>query len=110
MNFLSARCDSGPEILLLGRAGSDPDVTIFNTQEATWSKALLPPRGDGRQSHSACVLGERIVIFGGFTGSHWIDQLDILDLRQLERQGEEPQALEAQRCLATERGAPTPEA
>lgn len=63
------------------------EVYILCTKSLAWRS---PREGDatgptGRQRHSAALVsGRRILIFGGFDGSRWLDDVHELDVTKLD--------------------------
>ncbi|KAK6911655.1 hypothetical protein RJ641_023748 [Dillenia turbinata] len=57
------------------------DVLMLNLETMTWSTLATSGHGPGpRDSHSAILVGHRMIIFGGTNGSKKVNDLHILDL------------------------------
>lgn len=58
------------------------ELFVFDTQSRTWSKVRgtgIPPVG--RYGHSATQIGKKIIFFGGFNGTRYLNDLFLFDTR-----------------------------
>ena len=56
------------------------DLHVFDLLTSTWKR--IYPKGNPpspRYAHTATAIGKRIIIFGGFNGSNYLDDVFILD-------------------------------
>ncbi|CAA6662179.1 unnamed protein product [Spirodela intermedia] len=61
------------------------DVVALDLKRMEWSAvATSGERPGARDSHSAAVVGERMVVFGGTNGARKVNDLHVLDLRTME--------------------------
>lgn len=61
------------------------DVLILNLEKMAWN--ILVTRGQGpgpRDSHSAVLVGNKMIVFGGTNGSEKVNDVHILDLQSKE--------------------------
>ncbi|KAK9692159.1 hypothetical protein RND81_09G244700 [Saponaria officinalis] len=57
------------------------DVLVLNLETMTWTTLVTLGKGPGpRDSHSATVWGNKIIVFGGTNGSKKVNDIHILDL------------------------------
>ena len=76
-----------------GRTGSYPDCTYYNTlyqiNLSTMKCTELVPRSGSNPPMKACgsrmiYFSGKLVVYGGYTGRDWTDQLRVFDLRKGE--------------------------
>lgn len=61
------------------------DVLMLNLETMVWNTLASTGQGPGpRDSHSAVVLGHRMIVFGGTNGSKKVNDLHILNLATKE--------------------------
>lgn len=61
------------------------DVIALNLETMAWDTLVTTGQGPGpRDSHSAVILGQRMIVFGGTNGSKKVNDLHILDLSSKE--------------------------
>ena len=58
-------------------------------ESMSWERPLLRDglrdnAPSGRQRHTACILGTKLIVIGGFDGYKWLQDMHILDLGKLE--------------------------
>lgn len=61
------------------------DVIVLNLDTMAWTTLVTTGQSPGpRDSHSAVLVGHRMIVFGGTNGSKKVNDLHILDLRTSE--------------------------
>ena len=61
------------------------DVLVLNLETMDWSTLVTKGQGPGpRDSHSAVIVGYKMIVFGGTNGSKKVNDLYVLDLRSKE--------------------------
>jgi len=104
----------GDEMYVFGGRGSGGknfrDMDCLNLKTMTWRKIrsanALPP---GRSGHSATLIGDKIVIFGGFDGKRTIDDLWVFNIATTtwmrpRTTGRGPKSRHGHTCVLSEEG------
>lgn len=62
------------------------DLYVLNTDTMRWSHpSEIEKSPVGRQRHTACVIGtKQLLIFGGFDGWKWLNDIWVLDIGKME--------------------------
>lgn len=61
------------------------DVLVLDLDNMVWRTLATTGQGPGpRDSHSAVLVGHRMIVFGGTNGSRKVNDLHVLDLRSKE--------------------------
>eukprot|EP01116_Phalansterium_solitarium_P003899 TRINITY_DN14736_c0_g1_i1.p1 TRINITY_DN14736_c0_g1~~TRINITY_DN14736_c0_g1_i1.p1 ORF type:complete len:616 (+),score=156.43 TRINITY_DN14736_c0_g1_i1:213-2060(+) len=66
------------------------DLHVFDSSSRTWSKLGPTPAGfsgtppSPRYAHTATAVGKRLVVFGGFNGSRYLDDVHVLDVERMQ--------------------------
>ncbi|PRP74847.1 hypothetical protein PROFUN_09547 [Planoprotostelium fungivorum] len=56
------------------------DLYVYNINTNAWTKPNTKGHSPSqRYAHSASVFGKKLVIFGGFNGTHYLDDVNVLD-------------------------------
>ena len=104
----------GEEMYVFGGRGKGGknfrDMDCLNLKTMTWRKIrsanALPP---GRSGHSTTLIGDKLVIFGGFDGKHTLDDLWVFNISTTtwmrpKTTGRGPKSSHGHTCILSEEG------
>lgn len=59
------------------------DILIFDVHDKTWISITLENPPTGRFLHSSCILGDLLIVYGGFGQKGWLRDLVFVNLQDL---------------------------
>eukprot|EP01130_Rhizamoeba_saxonica_P006030 TRINITY_DN2388_c0_g2_i1.p1 TRINITY_DN2388_c0_g2~~TRINITY_DN2388_c0_g2_i1.p1 ORF type:complete len:486 (-),score=103.11 TRINITY_DN2388_c0_g2_i1:39-1496(-) len=59
------------------------DIHIFHLDTCTWSQPITTGESIARAGHTISVVANLLVVIGGANGSHYFDQVQVLDLETM---------------------------
>lgn len=68
---------------LVGTSHLLADFLIFDTNDKTWISIELETPPLGRYMHATCVLGDFLIVYGGFGHKGWLRDLVLINLQDL---------------------------
>jgi len=68
---------------LVGTSQLLADFLIFDTNDKTWISIELESPPLGRFMHATCVLGDFLIVYGGFGHKGWLRDLALINLQDL---------------------------